>query len=217
MVPAGSSSQAPHEDGQAPGRETVASFATRVEQWVEEYGNYLFRYAWARVHDRHAAEDLVQQSLLAAWKSQERFAEKASAKTWLTSILRHKIMDYIRKKNREYPVDCEGQYEQQPDASFNENGFWDVQMGKEPRDWRLNPGEALYSKEFMQILERCLEDLPEQMRVGFVMRELEGLSPQEIRDLLEVSRSNVWVLLHRARKQLRGCIEKHWLHEAGKH
>ena len=220
MAALGSTSNSPDDEGNPAEKEidesSAPSMTNRPEQWVDEHGDYLFRYAWARVHDQHAAEDLVQQTLLAAWKSQKDFAGKASEKTWLTGILRHKIVDYVRKKSREYSVTDQGHNESELDKAFDDRGFWNTQAGKEPRDWGLDPGEALSSKEFMQILEQCLETLPERMRTGFVMRELEGIEPQKIRDFLEVSPSNVSVILHRARKQLRGCIEKNWLQEETK-
>ena len=171
------------------------------ERWVEEHGDVLYRYALARTGDASRAEDLVQDTLLAAWKTRERFQGSSSVSTWLTGILRHKILDHFRAKYRE-PVALE----ERDGPDFREDGHWDTRDGRAPASWRNEPpGEA-----FWPILDNCLAKLPARTADAFRLRELEDESTEDICKALGLSPTHFWVVLHRARTGLRRCLETHW-------
>lgn len=179
---------------------------TDPERWVDDYGDDLFRYAVLRLRDPEIAEDVVQETFLAALRAKERFAGQSSERTWLTGILKHKIVDHIRKASREIPLG-------DPDSSsgtvkglFNEKGRW----REEPKDWGNNPGEDLEKKEFKEILAQCLSELPDRLSNAFSLREMDGLSSKEVCKVLNVSATNLWVMLYRARMRLRHCLETTW-------
>ena len=174
-----------------------------ADDWVDLYGNTLFRFAVARVGDHEIAEDLVQETFLAAVKSMERFKGQSSEKTWLFSIMKHKIVDHLRMKKlktsgREVSFDSDSVEE-----FFAENGNWRVR----PEHWSENPGRVHENKEFVDHFYKCLADLPERNADAFVYREIDGLSTKEICEILGVSKNNCWVILYRARMLLRQCLE----------
>jgi RNA polymerase sigma-70 factor (ECF subfamily) len=180
--------------------------------WVDKYGDFLYRFALSRVKDPSIAEDIVQETFLAALKSRANFQGRSTARTWLIAILKHKIVDHIRKRVREPASD---KVESLSDASasdpiegnFKDDGGW----LNRPAKWDVNPMKIYEQKEFMDILYRCLSDLPERQAEAFMMRELNGLSTEEICKALNISATNSWVILYRARMWLRQCIEKNWL------
>ncbi len=177
-----------------------------LESWVDEYGDYLYRFALARIHSPESAEDLVQETFLAALKSRDRFEGRSSAKTWLTSILKHKIIDLIRKDMRERPVEDLESIPEAIDALFDARGEWTTA----PQRWDVNPQNVYERKEFMQQLAVCLRKLPKRMARAFTMREMDGLSTKEICEVLNISEANSWVILYRARMALRRCLELSW-------
>lgn len=177
--------------------------------WVDRYGDYLYRFALARVFDRTAAEDVVQETFVSALRSMKNFRGHSSEKTWLTSILKHKILDHFRKKRRDK---TQGQFETVQDEIqqlFDEKGKW-----KEgPAKWKTNPKALLEQKEFLKILYTCLEELSKRLAQAFVLREMDGLSTEEICNVLNISATNCWVILYRARTLLRQCLEVNWFEE----
>lgn len=176
------------------------------EKWVDEYGDYLFRYTLIRVRDTNAAEDLVQETFLAALKSSRNFASRSTEKTWLTGILKHKILDYFRKKNQEFPSDQIEHIEQRLEELFDEKGQWK----KQPSDWKKNAHQLYEQKEFMAIFYKCMAELKGKIARAFLLRELDGKSTKEICEILDITKSNTWVILHRARMLLRLCLDNKW-------
>jgi RNA polymerase sigma-70 factor (ECF subfamily) len=180
--------------------------------WVDQYGDFLYRFALSKVNDPSVAEDLVQETFLAALKARENFQGRSTAKTWLVAILKHKIIDHIRKRVREQTSD---KVESLADATaidpiegkFKDDGGW----RHRPAKWVINPMKIYEQKEFMDVLYRCLSDLPERQADAFMMREIDGLSTEEICKALNISPTNSWVMLYRARMWLRQCIEINWL------
>ena len=180
--------------------------------WVDQYGDFLYRFALSKVNDPSVAEDLVQETFLAALKARENFQGRSTAKTWLVAILKHKIIDHIRKRVREQTSD---KVESLSDATandpikgnFKDDGGW----RHRPAKWVVNPMKIYEQKEFMDVLYRCLSDLPERQADAFMMREIDGLSTEEICKALNISPTNSWVMLYRARIWLRQCIEINWL------
>jgi RNA polymerase sigma-70 factor (ECF subfamily) len=174
---------------------------------LNEHRPYLLKFAMLQVRDTHLAEELVQDAFLAALTAAERFAGGSSVRTWLTSILLHKIADHRRKAGREISIEAH-QGENGSDgieALFQENGRY-VEM---PELWRT-PEQALTERRFFEVLEHCIQGLSETAARVFLLRELMGLGIQEICNELSVSATNCSVHLHRARMRLRACLEKRW-------
>jgi RNA polymerase sigma-70 factor (ECF subfamily) len=168
---------------------------------VERERPYLVRYASLQLRDAQAAEDAVQDTLLAALAGEAGFGERASLRTWLTGILKHKIIDAIRKLSREAPAAGEDEFE----ALFDERGHW-VEM---PAAWS-DPDASLDQKRFFAALELCLSRLPQKTAQSFLMREHMGLETDEICKELAITATHCWVLLYRARMALRECLNKEW-------
>ncbi len=181
---------------------------------LETHRRYLLRVAQLQLRDPDLAEDVVQETLLAAL-SGGGFSGKSSLKTWLTGILKHKIVDAIRRKQRS-PVavaafgDADGDLDiEEFDALFKENGAWDAP----PADWG-DPETALNRRQFFDVMELCLDKLPANTARVFVMREVMELETDEICKELAITANNLWVILYRARMALRLCLEQNWFESA---
>lgn len=171
----------------------------------------MLRFAQLQLRDAGAAEDMVQETLLAAIKHGESFAGRAAFKTWMFGILRHKIVDHIRKSSREIAGadlgDATDADAPDFDALFDSSGFWNPQ--DRPATW-ADPEASLSEKQFWNVFDACLDHLPEKTARVFMMREFLELETGEICSQLGLSTANCWVILHRARSGLRGCLEDHW-------
>lgn len=186
--------------------------AVDPSEWVDRYGDYLFRYAMLRLRNRSVAEDLVQETFLAALQHRASFSGESSEATWLVGILKHKIADHFRKHAREAPP-REGDLREQPDPSpFDESGRW----ASGPTAWGGNPADLYRQKKFVDQLTKCLSGLSPNHANAFTLREIEGAETGEICKVLNVTETNLWVILHRARMQLRRCLETHWFGETGR-
>jgi len=174
---------------------------------LEQFRPYLLRYALLQLRDRDGAEDVVQETLLAALEGRARFAGKSSPKTWLTGILKHKIIDLIRRRSREQPLAADdGAAESDVvDALFRADGHWQ----QFPSDWG-SPERALEDKRFREVFEMCARVMPARNARVFMMREVLELSTEEICKEIGITPTNLWVILHRARLSLRECIEIKW-------
>jgi RNA polymerase sigma-70 factor, ECF subfamily len=176
--------------------------------WLNEHGDYLYRFALARLRDPHQAEDAVQETLLAAIKS-DSFAGQSSVRTWLTGILKHKIIDLQRKRLRESPlsdvIDLDAQ-DTSMDDFFDQQGHW----VDKPQLLEM-PDNALEQKQFLGILSKCLERLPAKLSGIFMMRDVQEMDNEIICKELEITATNAWVMLYRARMSLRKCLEMHWI------
>jgi len=186
------------------------SASSDPSEWVDRHGDYLFRYAMLRLRDRSTAEDLVQETFLAALKGREAFSGNSSESTWLVGILKHKIADHFRHQAREAPPE-EGDFREQPDSSpFDGSGHWSIG----PTDWGGNPADLYREKKFLDQLAKCLSGLSPNHANAFTLREIEGADTEEICNVLNVSETYLWVMLHRARLQLRRCLETHWFNRS---
>jgi RNA polymerase sigma-70 factor (ECF subfamily) len=169
---------------------------------------YLLRVARLQLRDQALAEDVVQDTLAAALTAQTSFTGKSSVKTWLTGILKHKIVDAIRRKQRE-PISASALDEdldlEDFDGLFKDNGGWVAP----PADWG-DPEQALNRQQFFDIMEKCMEKLPPNTARVFLMREVMDLDSDEICKELSITANNLWVILYRARMSLRECLELHW-------
>ncbi|MEE9496187.1 MAG: sigma-70 family RNA polymerase sigma factor [Desulfobacterales bacterium] len=177
------------------------------ESWVDHYGDFLYRFALSRVKDPAVAEDLVQETFLAALRARESFKGRSAGRTWLIAILKHKIVDYIRKKIREPSTDKIETLTDMMDSDFNDHGEWQIR----PCQWAINPEKIYEQKEFLDVLYRCLAELPQRLAEAFMLREMDGLSTAEVCKVLDITATNSWVMLYRARMSLRRCLESKWL------
>ena len=173
---------------------------------IEDLRGYLLRYASLQLRNREQAEDAVQETLVAALAAEQSFAGRSNVRTWLTGILKHKIVDTIRRASRERAfesADGEASIEDL-EALFDETGHW----REPPQAW---PERALEDKQFLQALEKCLALLPARTGRVFLMREHLGFETGDICKELGITPTHCWVLLYRARTALRACLEKGWL------
>jgi RNA polymerase sigma-70 factor (ECF subfamily) len=179
---------------------------------LETHRRAMFKFAMLQLRNESHAEDCVQDALAAAIQGAERFAGDSSVRTWLIGILKHKILDHFRKASREQALsvsDEEGSLDDF-DALFKEDGHF----VEPPAAW-ANPEQALTQSEFFEVLERCLAALPKITARAFTMREVMGVSTEEICEQLSITSNNCWVLIYRARMSLRECLEKRWF--GGRH
>lgn len=183
---------------------------SRAENWLTEHGDYLFRYAQSRLFDQHHAEDLVQETLLTGLRKLEDFRGQSTERTWLTGILRFKILEHHRKQSREAAVDGDEIEGQILKAWFDADGHWKHNASTTGLNWKPNPRTDLDRKEFWGTLQLCIGKLPARARAVFVQRELEGNSANDVTSELGISESNLWVLLHRARNLLKHCLQTNW-------
>lgn len=169
----------------------------------------MLRFASLQLRDHSAAEDAVQETMLAALQGAQRFGERSQLKTWVFSILKHKIVDAIRHRSRAPVVECavEELPEDAFDPLFSEGGHW--QKGERPSDWG-DPEKTLENARFWVVFEACLDRLPENTARIFTMREFLGFETGEICKELGITATNCWVVLHRARMGLRLCLEANW-------
>lgn len=171
----------------------------------------LLKFARLQLQDDAAAEDAVQEAIEAALKGIERFAGRSALKTWLFTIVRHKVIDFLRERGRTVQVSSlerdEADMDEAFDTLFRENEHWSPVS--RPRPWG-NPEEALEQQQFWQVFEICLEVLPARTARVFMMREFLGLETDEICTTLALSISNCNVILHRARAGLRQCLSEGW-------
>jgi len=187
------------------------------EQWVELYGDYLFKYALMRLRDAARAEDAVQETFLAALKGGRTFAGRSAEKSWLVGILKNKICDHFRKASRETSfTDMEFYSDEESDRFASEGvgkGGWIHELG--PQEWQ-NAGESLDNEQFWKTYRDCAGKLPATVAAAFNFRELDGIETKEICSLLNISENNLWVMLHRARMALRRCLETNWFGKAAR-
>ncbi len=174
-------------------------------KWVDNYADALYAYTMARVNDRQLAEDIVQNTFLSAWKGRDTYKGQASEKNWLYAILKNKIVDHFRKQATG-PLTPDagegGQY-------FDDNGHWTEAAA--PQDWGQHTGQPLETKEFYSVLEKCKQKLKDIQQAVFVMKYMEDAEAEDICKVLNITPSNYWVLIHRAKLQLRKCLEKNWI------
>ena len=186
------------------------------ERWVEVYGDYLFKYAMARLRDPTHAEDAVQETFLAALKGGKAFAGLAAERSWLVGILKNKIFDHYRRACRETLfTDLEFYSDEESGRFVAEGAFkgaWIHDLG--PKQWP-KPGESLDKEEFWQTYRDCSGKLPRNVAAVFNLREVDDLDSKRICRMLNISESNLWVMLHRARMALRRCLEINWFGKAG--
>lgn len=180
------------------------------DQWLGLYGDILYRYGITRVRNPEIAEELVQETLLAAFNAKPDYAGQASEQTWLIGILKHKIIDYFRKSSREkarqfddYITDSEN------NDYFDQQGNWQIDFSS----WS-KPDQSMEQEQFLTILQDCIDRLSPRMAQLFILRELDGMNNEDICELMSISTvNNCWVMLSRIRVQLRHCLDINWINQ----
>jgi RNA polymerase sigma-70 factor (ECF subfamily) len=175
-----------------------------LAQELERLRPQLLKFALLQLRNPAWAEDAVSDTLLAALEKPQAFAGRSQLKTWLIGILKHKLVDQIRRQTRESSTTTDDD-EPLEDLLFAEDGHW-----REPPNAWEQPEARLHQVEFFRVLEACVEQLPGQQGRLFMMREWLELDTEEICKALTISPTNLWVMLHRARLRLRVCLEQHW-------
>ena len=181
----------------------------KATRWVEEYGDLLYKYTIPRVHDTGIAKDLVQETFLAAWRNIDNFRGDMSEKNWLFTILKNKIIDHFRKSHTRLTSHYAGIADEE--SYFDETGHW--AKSAYPKDWGVEADYKIHQKEFLSILEKCKSKLKHAQNAVFTMKYFEGVESEAICKELDITASNYWVLLHRAKLHLRSCLEKNWLQQ----
>jgi RNA polymerase sigma-70 factor (ECF subfamily) len=149
---------------------------------------------------------MVQETFLAALDARHNFMGQSSEKTWFVGILKHKILNHIRKNSREYPI-----RDMEPSANWMEEFFdQNGRLKDATTEWVTDPSKVFEQNEFWEVLERCMSKLPSRLATAFLLREMDDLSSREICNVLNISRTNLRVILHRARMSLRRCLETKW-------
>lgn len=187
--------------------------AQNVEEWFRDHADGLYRYSLLRVGDQAKAEDLVQETFLSAVKSKDSFAGQSSVRGWLLGILKHKIADHFRKEFRDQ--DTARGYGSIDEISDNFDILCWVK-GFGPKLWSDDPHRALENKHFLEVVRKCLRELPDHLRNVFVLREIEELETHEIQEIVGAKSGYVRVMLHRGRVLLRSCVERLWLRDSTK-
>jgi RNA polymerase sigma-70 factor, ECF subfamily len=183
--------------------------ATESCDWLSVHGDYLFNLAVGQVRDPLLAEDLVQETFLAALKARETFSGRSSDRTWLVGILRHKIYDHLRRVCRERPARSDNPQVRPDQETWDDSVLWVHDVAAEC----LEPSRRMELVEFRQALELALGNLPPRIAQVFQLYEVEERPNREVCQRLSISESNLWVMLHRARKQLRQELGTWWNRE----
>jgi len=178
--------------------------------WLDQYGDYLYRYALMRVRDAAIAEDILQETLLAAFSSFQNHAGRSSERTWLVGIMKHKVVDYFRRVGR--MTQFQLTIDDEESESFENSGPWRGHWREDqaPVSWPVDAATVLESREFWEAFDRCLSQLPQQIAIAFTLREIDGLSANEICEILQITPNNLFVILHRGRAKLRQLLETEW-------
>lgn len=175
------------------------------EKWVDAHADYLFNYTISRINNHELAKDLVQETFFAGLKAMNNFKGKASERTWLISILKRKIIDQYRKINS-----AKGKAEVK--MNFYSDGEKEGEWLEErvPNNWGSDIEKMIENEELSEVLYGCIDGLPEKYGIVFRMKTLQQYDTEEVCKELGITSSNLWVIIHRARTQLRKCMEDNW-------
>lgn len=179
--------------------------------WTKTYANELFGYAMNKTSNTELAEDLVQETFLAGLKSLSNFKGQSSERTWLFSILKFKIADYYRKASTKYEINNSKlgtEDDSYIDNYFTEDGDWKEKAA--PQDWGINYSTSIENKELSNALNGCIEKLPNNQKQIVLLKLVEEEETEIVCKELNITPTNYWVIIHRAKLQLRACLEKNW-------
>lgn len=182
---------------------------TDFARQVEALRIPLLRFARTQLRNEAWAEDAVSDTLLAALEKPQSFAGQSQLKTWLVGILKHKVIDQLRRHTREATLTTDDDEQDLDELLFAQDGHW----REAPKDWG-DPEHQLRERQFFDVLEACVSHLPATQGRVFMMREWLELDTDEICKELAITSTNLWVLLHRARLRLRDCLQQTWFDRA---
>lgn len=184
----------------------MAGSKLNPDTWVDEYADYLFNYAIGRVNDAETVKDLIQETFLAGLKSAKNFKGDAAERTWLTAILKRKVIDHYRRINsKKGKAEVRIEYSKHTDA----RGDWLEEQVADPFSSFEN--DTLENEELGRAIQSCVARLPKKQASVFTMKTMKGMGTKAICNELGITPSNLWVMIHRARTALMGCLEKNWL------
>lgn len=177
------------------------------ENWLNDYGDRLYRYALVRVRSEAIAEDLLQETFLAGIQAFDKFSGQSSISTWLTGILKHKIIDHFRKNRHEsLSLSDSDLGEDLLNYQFDQQGHWDIDL----IEWKT-PDNNLNDQQFWQVFQQCIDRLPQKMADLLLLRTLGGVSSEDCCKVLGFETTNqLWVTLSRTRMKLRQCLDVKW-------
>ncbi|MDB5151462.1 MAG: sigma-70 family polymerase sigma factor [Mucilaginibacter sp.] len=182
----------------------------RPHQWVESHADYLYAYAITRISDDEQAKDLVQETFLAALEKVDKFEGKSSERTWLTAILRNKIVDVYRKRSSGLiNADVNKAEQEQADFFISYDGHWNSECA--PQEFGIEDHDPIINKEFNQILQKCMQKLPALWMSVFTMKHMDDETTDIICAELKLTLANFWVIIHRTKLNLRACLQKNWI------
>jgi len=175
------------------------------QKWVDAYADYLFNYAVARVSDPEIAKDLVQETFFAGLNSAKNYKGDAAERTWLIAILKRKVIDHYRKLNSK-----KGKAEVRVNYTGNtdEEGDWLEERVADP--FSKGGDDALENEELGIAIQDCISKLPKKQSLVFKMKTIQGMETEDICNELGINPSNLWVMIHRARTSLMGCMNQNW-------
>ncbi len=172
--------------------------------WIDLYSDYLYNYTITRVSDKEIAQDLVQDTFLAGLKSMKNFKGEASERTWLISILKRKIIDHYRKINSN-----KGKAEVRINYKDDETeGDWLEERVADPFDKTAE--DSMQNNELGNAIQNCLSKLPTKQAEVFKMKTIQGFETEAICNELNITASNLWVIIHRARTAMADCLKENW-------
>ncbi len=180
------------------------------QSWVSNHADYLYAYAASRINDTEQARDLVQDTFVAALEAADKFEGRSTERTWLTAILKFKVIDFYRKSSSIVPRPSDLEDHEKGDQDFFDanDGHWNDQH--RPRELGIEEPDALENKEFKKILEQCMKKLPMLWLAVFTMKHMDGEATELICTELKISAANFWVIIHRSKVNLRSCLQKNW-------
>ena len=177
------------------------------QRWVDNHGDYLYRYALRNVRRPDVAEDLVQETLLAAWRGRDGFVGRAKERSWLTAILKRKVIDWLRLTIRERKHRAAGGPDERGHDPFGRSGKWRTS----PKRWLTEtPDSDAERAEFWDVIHGCVSKLPPRLRETFVLWHLDEKPGDEVCQAIDITPGNMWVMLHRARLRMWQCLTKNW-------
>jgi RNA polymerase sigma-70 factor (ECF subfamily) len=182
------------------------------KEWVSVYADELFNYAIYKTSDQELAEDLVQETFLAGLKARHNFKNHSSERTWLYAILKNKIADHYKKAYTKYETNGSAfTTENDPflDNYFDEEGEWHKKAA--PQNWGIDYNDSIENRELAVVLNNCMDKLPPNQKQLIFLKIVEEEKTEKVCKELNITATNYWVMIHRAKLQLRACIEKNWI------
>ena len=186
-------------------KKRMAEHQLMPDKWVDLYADYLFNYAIGRISDAEVAKDLVQETFMAGLKSAKNYKGDAAERTWLIAILKRKVIDHYRKTNsKKGKAEVRMNYSSQTDAE----GDWLEEQVADPFSSFEN--SDIENEELGLAIQSCIAQLPKKQALVFTMKTIQGVSTEDICNELDINPSNLWVMIHRARTALMGCLNQNW-------